>query len=78
MLVRGTDRVGGAVAEPSDRFQSLWLSFATTAASQFKHVHTEIANTFLKLGLHSRAELMGWLKRANDPLYSSKVSGWAR
>ena len=28
-------------------------------------VRTEIGNVFRKLGLHSRAELMGWLKRAN-------------
>lgn len=28
-------------------------------------VRTEIGNIFRKLGLHSRAELMGWLKRAN-------------
>jgi DNA-binding CsgD family transcriptional regulator len=28
-------------------------------------VRTEIGNIFRKFGLHSRAELMGWLKRAN-------------
>lgn len=34
-------------------------------------IRTEIGNIFNKLGLHSRAELMGWLKRANTKLMST-------